>query len=190
MTVSPRARGGCLEIAFVTRMTSDSWGYGSRPRSRSAVLLKKPQSRADTNSVTLDPSLDGRRGWSRVLVIDDDPDVGFLVQLILQHQGYEVVLTDDGLRGLAAAQKQRPDAIVLDLMMPVMDGYEVLENLRADPRTNDVPVVVLTAVAQKEAAERVQRAGSSACLTKPFVPEELSAALATAIAAASAARRI
>ena len=51
-------------------------------------------------------------------MIDDDPDVGFLVQLILQHQGYEVVLTDDGLRGLAAAQKQRPDAIVLDLMMP------------------------------------------------------------------------
>jgi CheY-like chemotaxis protein len=144
---------------------------------------------ADTGPVTLTPSIDGRSGWSRILVIDDDPDIGYLVQLTLEVQGYEVVVKEDGLRGLAAAQHQRPDAIVLDLMMPVMDGYEVLRQLRSDYRTSDVPVVVLTAVALKEAAEQVQRAGASACLTKPFVPEELSAALSTAIATASAARR-
>ena len=69
-----------------------------------------------------------------------------------------------------------------------MDGYEVLRELRSDARTSDVPVVVLTAVALKEAAEEVQRAGAAACLTKPFVPEELSAALSTAIATAFAAR--
>ena len=120
-------------------------------------------------------------------LVPDAVVVGMIRERLSGGSGRRFLL--DGLRGLAAAQKQRPDAIVLDLMMPVMDGYEVLENLRAHPRTNDVPVVVLTAVAQKEAAERVQRAGSSACLTKPFVPEELSAALATAIAAASSAAR-
>jgi CheY-like chemotaxis protein len=143
---------------------------------------------ADTGPVKLKPSLVGRRGWSRVLVVDDDPAIGYLVQSLLELQGYEVILKEDGLRGLAAAQRQRPDAIVLDLMMPVMDGYEVLRQLRSDHRTSDVPVVVLTAVALKEAAEEVQRAGASACLTKPFVPEELSGALSIAIATASEAR--
>jgi CheY-like chemotaxis protein len=150
--------------------------------------VKKEVCDADTGPVTLTPSLDGRSGWSRILVIDDDRDIGYLVQLTLEAQGYEVVVKEDGLRGLAAAQHQRPDAIVLDLMMPVMDGYEVLRQLRSDQRTNGVPVVVLTAVALKETAEELQRAGASACLTKPFAPEELSAALSTAIATASAAR--
>jgi CheY-like chemotaxis protein len=143
---------------------------------------------ADDGPVTLTPSLVGRGGWSRILVIDDDRDVGYLVQLTLELEGYEVFLTYDGLRGLAAAQRQRPDAIVLDLMMPVMDGHEVLKQLRSDHRTSDVPVVVLTALAQEEAAEEVQRAGASACLTKPFVPEELSAALSEAITKAFEAR--
>ena len=151
-------------------------------------LLKDRVFHAETHPVSGMPSPNDRGGWSRVLVIDDDPDVGLLVQRILELQGYDIVLTDDGLRGLAAAQQQRPDAIVLDLMMPVMDGYEVLRQLRSDDRTSDVPVVVLTAVALKEAAEEVQRAGASSCLTKPFVPEELSAALSSAIATASAAR--
>ena len=150
--------------------------------------LKDRVFHAETHPVSGMPSPNDRGGWSRVLVIDDDPDVGLLVQRILELQGYDIVLTDDGLRGLAAAQQQRPDAIVLDLMMPVMDGYEVLRQLRADPRTNDVPVVVLTAVALSEARDEVQLAGASACLTKPFVPEELSAALSTAIATAAEAR--
>ena len=151
--------------------------------------MKGAQLRADIRSVTLDPSLIGRRGWSRVLVIDDDPTIGYLVQSLLELQGYEVFVTEDGLRGLAAAQRQRPDAIVLDLMMPVMDGYEVLRQLRSDARTSAVPVVILTAVALKETDQEIRQAGASACLTKPFVPEELSAALSTAIATASAARR-
>ena len=118
---------------------------------------------------------------SRVLVIDDDPDLGRVVRRVLELEGYEVVLSDDGLRGLAAAQRQRPDAIVLDLMMPVMDGYQVLAELRAAPRTKDVPVVVLSAVALEETKERVEAAGASAFLTKPFEPANLSRALVSLI---------
>ena len=116
-------------------------------------------------------------GVSRVLVIDDDADLGRVIRRVLELEGYDVLLSDDGLRGLAAAQRQRPDAIVLDLMMPVMDGYLVLEQLRNDARTRDVPVVVLSAVAFEETRERVEAAGASAFLTKPFEPDHLSRAL-------------
>jgi CheY-like chemotaxis protein len=96
------------------------------------------------------------------------------------------VLSDDGLRGLAAAQRQRPDAIVLDLMMPVMDGYQVLAELRDDERTKDVPVVVLTAVALDETRERVEAAGAATFLTKPFEPKNLSRALASLVGSSAA----
>jgi chemosensory pili system protein ChpA (sensor histidine kinase/response regulator) len=120
-------------------------------------------------------------GVSRVLVIDDDPDLGRVVRRVLELEGYDVVLSDDGLRGLAAAQRQRPDVIVLDLMMPVMDGYQVLAELRGDPRTKDIPVVVLSAVALDETRERVEAAGASMFLTKPFEPSHLSRALMSLI---------
>jgi CheY-like chemotaxis protein len=123
----------------------------------------------------------GWRGPARVLVIDDDHDVRWLVRRLLEFDGYEVVVSDDGVRGLAAAQQQRPDAIVLDLMMPFMDGYEVLAGLKTDPRTADVPVVVLTAAATIAVRERVTVAGAATCLTKPFDPQELAAALLSAI---------
>ena len=75
---------------------------------------------------------------ARVLVIDDEPDVRWLLRLSLERAGHEVLLAEDGLRGVAMAQRQRPDAIVLDLMMPVMDGYGVLEALgrTSAPRTS------------------------------------------------------
>jgi CheY-like chemotaxis protein len=113
----------------------------------------------------------GARGWTRILVIDDDPGIGRVLRVMLESRGYDVILAEDGLRGgLAAARRQRPDAIVLDLMMPVMDGFAVLEHLKADPRTQGVPVVVLTAVAVRGTTERLQTAGAAACLTKPSRP--------------------
>jgi CheY-like chemotaxis protein len=123
---------------------------------------------------------------SRILVIDDDQDLGRVIRRVLELEGYDVVLSDDGLRGLAAAQRQRPDAIVLDLMMPVMDGYQVLAELRDDERTKDVPVVVLTAVALDETRERVEAAGAATFLTKPFEPKNLSRALASLVGSSSA----
>jgi CheY-like chemotaxis protein len=134
------------------------------------------------------PTLPSRAeaGVSRILVIDDDQDLGRVIRRVLELEGYEVVLSDDGLRGLAAAQRQRPDAIVLDLMMPVMDGYQVLAELRDDERTKDVPVVVLTAVALDETRERVEAAGAATFLTKPFEPKNLSRALASLVGSSAA----
>jgi CheY-like chemotaxis protein len=110
---------------------------------------------------------------ARVLVIDDEPDVRWLLRVHLERAGHEVLVAEDGLRGIAVAQKQRPEIIVLDLMMPVMDGYAVLAELAKDPRTVDVPVVVLSAKAIPEEAGRAIGAGALKFLEKPFDPDEL-----------------
>jgi CheY-like chemotaxis protein len=112
-----------------------------------------------------------------VLVIDDEPDVRWLLRLSLERVGHEVILAEDGLRGVAMAQRQRPDVIVLDLMMPVMDGYGVLDALGKDARTAALPVLVLTAKAIPEEEARVTGAGAKRFLTKPFDPDDLAGEL-------------
>ncbi|GIU97938.1 MAG: hypothetical protein KatS3mg013_1741 [Actinomycetota bacterium] len=119
---------------------------------------------------------------ARVLVIDDEPDVRWMLRLSLEQAGHEVLVADDGLRGVAMAQRQRPDAIVLDLMMPVLDGYGVLEALGRDDRTRDVPVLVLTARALPEDETQATEAGARRFLTKPIEPAVLNAALAGLLA--------
>jgi CheY-like chemotaxis protein len=110
---------------------------------------------------------------ARVLVIDDEPDVRWLLRLSLEQVGHEVLLAEDGLRGLALAQRQHPDAIVLDLMMPVMDGYDVLDALTKDARTADVPVVVITAKAMPAEEGKATDAGARSFIAKPFDPADL-----------------
>jgi CheY-like chemotaxis protein len=110
---------------------------------------------------------------ARLLVIDDEPDVRWLLRLSLERAGHEVLLAEDGLRGVAMAQRQRPDLILLDLMMPVMDGYGVLDVLRKDDRTAGVPILMLTAKALDEDKRRCEEAGATMFLTKPFEPVDL-----------------
>jgi CheY-like chemotaxis protein len=114
---------------------------------------------------------------ARVLVIDDEPDVRWLLRLSLERVGHEVLLAEDGLRGVAMAQRQHPDAIILDLMMPVMDGYGVLDALAKDDRTASLPVLVLTAKAIPSEEERVTKAGARRFVTKPFDPSDLAGEL-------------
>jgi CheY-like chemotaxis protein len=120
---------------------------------------------------------------ARVLVIDDEADVRWLIRMSLERAGHEVLVAEDGLRGVALAQKQRPEIIVLDLMMPVMDGYAVLDELAKDPRTTAVPVVVLSARAIPDEADRATEAGARRFLEKPFDPDALTAELNDLLAA-------
>lgn len=120
---------------------------------------------------------------ARVLVIDDEPDVRWLIRVSLERAGHEVLLAEDGLRGVAVAMKQHPEIIVLDLMMPVMDGYGVLAELAKDPRTADVPVLVLSARAIPEEADRATKAGARRFLEKPFDPDDLARELAELLVA-------
>lgn len=114
---------------------------------------------------------------ARVLVIDDEPDVLLLCRVNLHHAGHEVLEAGDGRRGIDIAQEQVPDAIVLDLMLPIVDGYGVLEVLTEDSRTKEIPVIVLTAKAQREDRVRCWASGASDFMTKPFSPAALTESL-------------
>lgn len=110
---------------------------------------------------------------AKVLVIDDEPDVLMLCRVNLEHAGHDVLVAESGEAGLELARNERPDLIVLDLMMPNMDGFEVLEELAGAAVTRDVPVLILTARTRMDDKVRGWRAGADAYLTKPFTPATL-----------------
>ena len=109
----------------------------------------------------------------RVLVVDDEPDVLLLCRLNLQQRGHELLEASEGGRALELAREGHPDVIVLDLMMPGITGYDVLEALQSDDATSDIPVLVLTAKSLRADRDRSHGLGAAAFLTKPFMPSEL-----------------
>jgi len=111
---------------------------------------------------------------SGILVIDDEPDILLLCRLNLGWDGTDVRGVMSGSEGLEAARSDVPDIVVLDLMMPGMDGFEVLRQLKGDTRTEDVPVVILTAKTASLDREHCASLGADSFITKPFVPHELS----------------
>ena len=106
----------------------------------------------------------------RVLVVDDEPSIVELVEYNLEREGFEVLVEQDGVKGLARAQSDRPDLIVLDVMLPEMSGLDVCRNLR---QFTDVPIILLTA--RKDELDRVLglELGADDYVTKPFSPREL-----------------
>ena len=108
-----------------------------------------------------------------VLVADDDPDILLLITLTLERDGYDVVTAKDGSSALEAAAERVPHLVVLDLMMPGLDGYEVTRRLRREQATKDVPIVIVTAAAEEHQATRALEAGADAYMKKPFSPREL-----------------
>ena len=109
----------------------------------------------------------------RVLVVDDERHIVRLVQVNLERQGYEVLTAYDGVECLEKAKAEKPDLIVLDVMMPRMDGFEALQRLKSDPETNHIPVIMLTARAQDRDVLQGYQYGADLYLTKPFSPLEL-----------------
>jgi two-component system phosphate regulon response regulator PhoB len=109
----------------------------------------------------------------RILVVDDEPDITALVAYHLARAGYRVSTATTGQDALKSAREERPDVVVLDLMLPGVSGYEVLRELRQRPETRDVGVILLTA--RREEADRVRglSLGADDYLTKPFSPQEL-----------------
>jgi len=109
----------------------------------------------------------------KILVVDDERHIVRLVQVNLEREGHQVVAAFDGKEALKKEESEKPDLIVLDVMMPHMDGFEVLKRLKADDQTKDIPVVMLTAKAQDADVFRGWASGVDCYLTKPFNPIEL-----------------
>ena len=110
---------------------------------------------------------------SRVLLIDDDPLILALLSHKLNARGFVVDTAEDGATGLERASTGRPDLIVLDMMMPVLDGRAVLQELRRDPALRETPVIVLTSRSREADVVDMLRLGASDYLVKPFSPDEL-----------------
>jgi two-component system response regulator RpaA len=109
----------------------------------------------------------------RLLLIDDDPVISEMITLNLESAGYQVSHAADGVKGQAMAIQTQPDLIVLDLMLPRVDGVTLCQRLRRDERTRDIPILMLTAVGQTQKKVEGFNAGADDYLTKPFELEEI-----------------
>ena len=114
-----------------------------------------------------------RFNMPRILVIDDDPAISELVSINLEMAGYDVNQAEDGIKGQALAVQLQPDLVMLDLMLPKVDGFTVCQRLRRDDRTSDIPVLMLTALGQTQDKVEGFNAGADDYLTKPFEVEEM-----------------
>ncbi|MCR5882410.1 response regulator [Rhizobacter sp. J219] len=108
---------------------------------------------------------------ARILVIEDNQANLDLAQYLLEHRGHQVLVATDGQMGLAMARRERPELIVCDLQMPVLDGYGVLEQLRRDAAMAGIPVVAVTAFSMSGDEEKVRMAGFDGYFSKPIEPE-------------------
>lgn len=109
----------------------------------------------------------------KILVVDDEPDVVSLIERTLTVDGFDVVSAYDGIGAVDLAASERPDLILLDLMMPMMSGYEVCEQIKTNPETQNIPIVCLSSAHTPDARANSIKAGAATLLTKPFMPAEL-----------------
>lgn len=109
----------------------------------------------------------------KILVVDDELDMLMVIKLRLEASGYEVITATDGLEGLNAARRVKPDLIVLDIMLPKMNGYKVARFLKFDEEYKSIPIVMLTALSGEEDKSTGIETGADAYLTKPFETQQL-----------------
>ena len=110
---------------------------------------------------------------ARILAVDDEVNIVRLIKVNLERHGYTVETANNGAEALAKIKDNRPDLLVSDVMMPEMDGFELLANVRRDPTLMDLPVIMLTAKAQDRDVMEGYKTGADMYLTKPFNPMEL-----------------
>ncbi|MEO6867331.1 MAG: response regulator [Gaiellales bacterium] len=124
------------------------------------------------------------RASTKVLVADDETPIRLLVRVNLEAEGFQVVEAADGMQSLEVARAERPDVILLDVMMPFKDGWEVAEELIRDDSTSNIPIIFLTARADLRDHERGLNTGALQYITKPFNPRTLAPAIEECIEAA------
>jgi CheY-like chemotaxis protein len=109
----------------------------------------------------------------KILFIEDEPDQIMVVKIRLEADGFEFISATNGEDGLKEAQSEKPDLILLDIIMPKMDGYEVCKRLKADPKTKAIPVIVITAVATKDLEQKCVGVGADDLIRKPYESADL-----------------
>jgi CheY-like chemotaxis protein len=150
---------------------SDGEGRGSE------FVVRWPRARAEVAEAATPPLLPAASGH-RVLVVDDNVDAAELLGEMLRHMGHEVTLAHDGAAALQAVEAVRPQIAILDIGLPVMDGYELAARLRADPEAREMQLVALTGYGRSADAEKAKVAGFDYHFVKPLNLSQLAAVLA------------
>jgi len=120
---------------------------------------------------------------ARILVIDDDPDIRGLLSIHFQGSGHQVVEAEDGAHGIGLAAQRRPDVVILDIDMPVLDGHATIRIMKGDLKMSHIPVVVLTSHTNDGTQKRLQQAGCAAFIAKPFDLDQLDRVVAKCLKA-------
>lgn len=113
------------------------------------------------------------RNDTKILVVDDEPDILKTVKISLEMEGFKVLKAKDGMTALKKTKKEKPALIVLDIMLPKMDGYKLCKMIKFDKKYKDIPIIILTARAQEKDKKLAKKSGAEVFLTKPFESEEL-----------------
>lgn len=108
-----------------------------------------------------------------VLIVDDEPDIRRLVSFSLKRHGFEVIEAADGLSACSVAEAEQPDLILMDVMMPIMNGFEASKRIKENPATGGIPILMLSAKSQVYEQEQGLESGAAQYITKPFTPAEL-----------------
>jgi two-component system cell cycle response regulator DivK len=138
------------------------------------VAFAVRQKRMERSASSRKPAIhDDRRDAPLVMIADDAEDARDIYETYLKFRGYRVVTAADGADALVRAIECHPDIILMDLLMPRMDGWEAIGHLKGDPRTASIPVVALSAHVHDAARAAARAAGADACLTKPCLPPQL-----------------
>jgi len=110
---------------------------------------------------------------AKILIVDDEPDVVTLIERTLKAEGYDVVCAYDGISAVDLVGTEKPDLVLVDIMMPMMSGYEVCEQLRSNPQTQHILLLCVSSAHTPDARAQSLRVGASALIVKPFMPAEL-----------------
>lgn len=113
----------------------------------------------------------------RILLVEDQPDNRRIIRDLLASVGFELIEAEDGETGVRLATAERPDLILMDIQLPVMDGYEATRRIKADPELRAIPIVVVTSYALSGDDEKARAAGCDAYVAKPFSPRQLLAVI-------------
>jgi two-component system alkaline phosphatase synthesis response regulator PhoP len=118
------------------------------------------------------------KGKAKILLIDDDADFVETTKLVLESKAYEIITASDGTQGIIKARKEKPDLIILDIIMPVKNGFNAAEELKKDPELQKIPVIMLTSFSQKVSETNLSRGqglllDTEDYIDKPVAPEEL-----------------
>jgi two-component system alkaline phosphatase synthesis response regulator PhoP len=113
----------------------------------------------------------------KILIVEDEPQIRMGLKMRLERNDYEVLEAEDGVAGLSLARSEKPDLIILDIMLPKMDGYQMARMLKFDEKFKSIPIVMLTARSQQTDRDTGQAVGADAYVTKPYKSEELLATI-------------